>query len=58
MPHGANFYTTSSCGVRGKASIDAVRVRCIEPPNPECTVDPEPLCRMPDQLRAAQQVFD
>ena len=52
-----NFYTTSSCGVCGKASIDAVRVRCIEPPNPECTVDPEVLCRLPDQLRAAQPVF-
>jgi FdhD protein len=52
-----NFYTTSSCGVCGKASIDAVRVRCIVPPNPECAVDPELLCRLPDQLRAAQQVF-
>ncbi len=52
-----NFYSTSSCGVCGKASIDAVRVRCIEPPNPECVVDPELLCRLPDQLRAAQPVF-
>lgn len=52
-----NFYATSSCGVCGKASIDAVRVRCIEPPNPECFVDPELLCRLPDQLRAAQPVF-
>jgi FdhD protein len=53
-----NFYTTSSCGVCGKASIDAVRVRRIERPNPECTVDPEVLCRLPDQLRAAQQIFN
>ena len=52
-----NFYATSSCGVCGKASIDAVRVRSIEPPNPECAVDPEVLCRLPDQLRAAQPVF-
>jgi FdhD protein len=52
-----NFYATSSCGVCGKASIDAVRVRIIAPPNPHCTVDPEVLCRLPDQLRAAQQVF-
>jgi FdhD protein len=52
-----NFYATSSCGVCGKASIDAVRVRNITPPNPHCTVDPEVLCRLPDQLRAAQPVF-
>ncbi len=52
-----NFYATSSCGICGKASIDAVRVRCLERPNPECTLDPEVLCRLPDQLRAAQPVF-
>jgi FdhD protein len=52
-----NFYTSSSCGVCGKASIDAVRVRGIERPNPECAVDPEVLCRLPDQLRAAQPIF-
>ena len=52
-----NFYAASSCGVCGKASIDAVRVRNIIPPNLHCTVDPEVLCRLPDQLRAAQPVF-
>ncbi len=52
-----NFYTTSSCGVCGKASIDAVRVRCIEAPNPVCAVDPELLCSLPDRLRAAQPLF-
>lgn len=52
-----NFYTASSCGVCGKASIDAVRVRNIERPNPDCVVDPELLCRLPDQLRAGQALF-
>lgn len=52
-----NFYTTSSCGVCGKASIDAVRVRRMVAPNSECTVDPEVLCGLPDQLRAAQAIF-
>jgi FdhD protein len=52
-----NFYTASSCGVCGKASIDAVRVRNISPLNLECDVDPEVLCRLPDQLRAAQPIF-
>jgi FdhD protein len=53
-----NSYTNSSCGVCGKASIDAIRVRHIQPPNPDCTIDPELLCLMPERLRAAQQVFD
>ena len=52
-----NFYTTSSCGVCGKASIDAVRARCITPITSRSAVDPELLCRLPDQLRAAQQLF-
>jgi FdhD protein len=53
-----NFYTASSCGVCGKASIDAVRVLKITAPNRACTVDPEVLCRLPGQLRAAQQIFE
>jgi FdhD protein len=52
-----NFYTTSSCGVCGKASIDSVRVRNLVHPNQECAIDPEVLCRLPDQLRAAQPIF-
>jgi FdhD protein len=52
-----NFYAASSCGVCGKASIDAVRVRNIVRPNPHCTINPEVLCRLPDQLRAEQAVF-
>jgi FdhD protein len=52
-----NFYTASSCGVCGKASIDAVRVRNIEATNAQCSLDPEVLCRMPDQLREVQQIF-
>lgn len=52
-----NFYTASSCGVCGKASIDAIRVRDITAPNPACTIDPEVLCGVPERLRAGQQVF-
>lgn len=52
-----NFYTTSSCGVCGKASIEAVRVRNIERPNPYCIVDPELLCQLPHQLRTRQAIF-
>ena len=52
-----NFYTASSCGVCGKASIQAVRAQRLEPPNPDFQFDPEVLCRLPDQLRASQPIF-
>jgi FdhD protein len=52
-----NFYTTSSCGVCGKASIDAVRVRGIKTTNTACAIDPEVLCRLPDKLYESQAAF-
>jgi FdhD protein len=54
-----NFYTTSSCGVCGKASIDAVRTRSRFDVHPdESTVDAETLAALPDLLRAAQATFE
>ena len=52
-----NFFVASSCGICGKASIDAIRVRGVTPPNPEFRFDPELLCTLPDKLRAAQTIF-
>jgi len=52
-----HFFATSSCGICGKASIDAVRARSLRPPNPDFRLDPETLVRMPDALRASQAVF-
>lgn len=53
-----NFYTTSSCGVCGKGSIDAVRTISRHSPGDDPTVvTSEVLTAMPDQLRAAQRVF-
>lgn len=54
-----HFYTTSSCGVCGKASIDAVGIRsrhhiAADP----VTVDAEVLTVLPDTLRTAQKAFD
>jgi FdhD protein len=52
-----NFYATSSCGVCGKASIEAVRVAA--PPVPDGpTVAAEVIYSLPDRLRAGQRVFD
>ncbi|HEY3007975.1 MAG TPA: formate dehydrogenase accessory sulfurtransferase FdhD [Micromonosporaceae bacterium] len=54
-----NFYTTSSCGVCGKASIDAVRTRSRYPvAGDPMTVEPGVLAGLPDRLRTGQRVFD
>ncbi|BBX15770.1 sulfurtransferase FdhD [Mycolicibacterium duvalii] len=53
-----NFYTTSSCGVCGKASLDAVRLISRHAPGDDpSTVDVETLSALPDKLREAQKVF-
>jgi FdhD protein len=52
-----NFYATSSCGICGKSSIEAVRVAAD--PLPEGpTLDQAILTELPDRLRAAQRVFE
>jgi len=53
------FYTTSSCGLCGKASIDAVRTRSVHPvAGDPMRVDAAWLTSLPDRLRAGQAVFD
>jgi FdhD protein len=52
-----NFFAASSCGICGKASIEAIRLRGLRAPNPDFRFDPELLCTFPDKLRAAQTVF-
>lgn len=52
-----HFFAASSCGICGKASIDAIRSRSLRAPNPEFRVDPEMLTRLPDSVRASQAVF-
>jgi FdhD protein len=54
-----NFYTTSSCGICGKASLLALRTVC--PPRTaknDFRVDAQLLYRLPERLRASQGVFD
>ncbi|MGW8362195.1 formate dehydrogenase accessory sulfurtransferase FdhD [Streptomyces wedmorensis] len=54
-----NFYTTSSCGLCGKASLDAVRTTAAWSVSEDpLRVGPEVLSALPDRLRAAQKVFD
>ncbi|MEV5540666.1 formate dehydrogenase accessory sulfurtransferase FdhD [Saccharopolyspora shandongensis] len=54
-----NFYTTSSCGLCGKASLDAVRTTTTWPLGEDSLrIDPSTLAVLPDRLREAQRVFD
>jgi FdhD protein len=54
-----NFYTTSSCGVCGKAALDAVRLTSRFPPDTDpVTITPALLSSLPDALREAQRIFD
>jgi FdhD protein len=53
------FYTTSSCGICGKASIEAVRTRSrFDVSTDPLTVSAATLSALPDRLRAAQRTFD
>jgi FdhD protein len=53
-----NFFASSSCGICGKASIEAVRVRGTRAPNSGFRIKPEVLCAIPDELREAQAIFE
>ena len=53
-----NFLTTSACGVCGKASIEAIRVRAhYDVAADQARVDPRVLTRLPGRLHDAQRVF-
>ncbi len=53
------FFTTSSCGLCGKASIDAVRTRSrFDVRDDPLRVSPEVVVSLPSRLRDAQSIFD
>lgn len=53
-----NFYTTSSCGVCGKASLDAVRLKTRHSPAADgAVVTSRVLSTLPDTLREHQRIF-
>lgn len=54
-----HLFTSSSCGVCGKASLDAVQtVSCHYPPPGHPVFSPEMVYRLPDALREAQATFE
>jgi len=54
-----NFYMTSSCGVCGKASLEALLALPFPPLTaPSWQIDAAQVVRLPEKLRRAQEVFD
>ena len=52
-----HVFASSSCGLCGKATIDAVHAR-FEPVESDVTVDAQTLLALPEKLRQAQATFD
>jgi FdhD protein len=52
-----HFFAASSCGICGKASIEAIRLRTLRVPSVSFRLDAEVLIKLPDALRASQAVF-
>lgn len=54
-----NFYTTSSCGVCGKESIEAIKTNCeLRISNDEFRTHRDVIISLPVKLRAQQNVFE
>jgi FdhD protein len=52
-----NFFAASSCGICGKASIEAIRTRGLPHPDRAFRFEAELLCSLPERLRGEQAVF-
>lgn len=53
-----HFYTTSSCGVCGKSSLDAIRTVCsYGPSDSNFTVSRKLIMAIPDKLNSSQEIF-
>lgn len=52
-----HFFASSSCGICGKATIAAIRQRHLQPAADTIRLTVDVLSRMPDVLRASQEVF-
>ena len=53
-----HFYTSSSCGVCGKTSIEAVGTGAEKLPKPGFVVSRDVIHQLPEMLRSAQSVFE
>ena len=53
-----HFFTTSACGVCGRATLDALEQRGCKPLPPDPEVTPATIHSLPERLRAAQGLFE
>lgn len=53
-----HFYTTSSCGVCGKASLEAVRAQGLRRVDPPPRLGADLVLRLPEALRRGQALFE
>lgn len=53
-----HFFSSSACGVCGKAAFDVLAVRVEPPSSPGPFIEREVMVALPDRLRVAQGVFD
>ena len=54
-----NFYTTSSCGVCGKTSLEALEMNAFAPlPASSWRIEDRAVCELPARLREAQAMFE
>lgn len=53
-----NFYTTSSCGVCGKATLEALEIQGCDVLGSGLSVAFDVVCHLPETLRKAQAVFE
>ncbi|MCL4832828.1 MAG: formate dehydrogenase accessory sulfurtransferase FdhD [Caldilineaceae bacterium] len=53
-----HFYTTSACGICGKASLEAIEIRGCPRLSPGPEVSPALLLGLPEKLRQEQRLFD
>jgi FdhD protein len=57
-PLDRHFYTSSACGVCGKASLEAIALRGVEPMPTGATVSAAVISGLADEMRAAQGLFE
>jgi FdhD protein len=53
-----NFYTTSSCGICGKSSIEAIQNMCSHSVSGNMEIEPEAVLSLSEKLREKQALFD
>ena len=53
-----NFFTSSACGVCGKASLEALSLKGVQPVAAGARVEADTIRALPDRLRSSQGLFE